>query len=197
MLTDAAEPLGTEVGHPGSGDGNRLRSTATLVGRHTSEAKEAPSAPRPHPSWSSGATSPGENEPAQPEHAAAAEDHRPAPSPHTVVVASGRRVSKAREQARAQEAALRAEYAAEIARLTRILRETRRAHAAELDRLRADHAAKLRRLVEAQWRTRDATRGAEEPPVSTAERIMSRSRVFSGAPRPFTREWLARILGRD
>src|ERR671917_373233 len=74
------------------------------------------------------------------------------PPPDTVVVASPGHAVALLEQARAREAALRTEAAAEVARLTRALRDQRKAHAAEIKRLRAEHAAGVRRLVEAHWR---------------------------------------------
>jgi len=48
-----------------------------------------------------------------------------------------------------REAALRAEHAAEVARLTVALRSMRAAHAAEIELLRAEHAAGLRQSVAA------------------------------------------------
>lgn len=68
------------------------------------------------------------------------------------------------ERARASEAALRAEAAAEVARLTRALREQKTAHMAEIGRLRAEHAAGVRRLVETYWRGCDAARNGTGRP---------------------------------
>jgi hypothetical protein len=83
-----------------------------------------------------------------------------APSPNMVVAANWRRTIEAEEQARAREAVVHAEHAAEIVRLTQALREARVAHQADIDRLREEHAAELRRLVEALWRAQDVARAA-------------------------------------
>src|SRR3954463_208302 len=60
-----------------------------------------------------------------------------APSPETVVVASGRRASEIGEEMRLRETLLRAEHDAEIAHLTDRLLHARKAHAAHIERLRA------------------------------------------------------------
>ena len=119
------------------------------------------------------------------------------PPPDTVVVASPGHAVALVERARAREAALRAETAAEVARLTRALREQRKAHAAEIERLRAEHAAGLRRLVETHWRALDAVRTAtEHPNGQEAEAVQGpRTRPAVG-PLPGTRGWLSRITGR-
>ena len=118
------------------------------------------------------------------------------PPPDTVVVASPGHAFALVEQARASEAALRAEAAAEVARLTRALRDQRKAHAAEIERLRAEHAAGVRRLVEAHWRGRDAARIRAECPSGPEGGAAPGPQAPSPArPRP-TREWLARLTGR-
>ena len=117
------------------------------------------------------------------------------PSPDTVVVASPGHAFALVEQARASEAALRAEAAAEVARLTRALRDQRMAHKAAIERLRADHAAGVRRLVEAHWRGRDAARNGAECPSSPEGSVAPGPQARTPArPRP-TREWLARLMG--
>ena len=65
-------------------------------------------------------------------------------------MASFRRATALEEQAKAREAALRAEHAAEVALLVDALRHQHETHAAEIEGLRAEHAVVLRRLVEAQ-----------------------------------------------
>ena len=119
-----------------------------------------------------------------------------APPPDTVVVASPGHAFALVEQARAREAALRAEHAAEVARLADALRDQKKAHAAEVERLRAGHAAALRRLVEAHWRVRDAARTGTErrcgPDETAAPGHEARSRVHL----PGARGWLARITWR-
>ena len=118
------------------------------------------------------------------------------PPPDTVVVASPGHAVALLEQARASEAALRAEHAAEVARLTRALRDQKEAHAAEIERLRAEHAAGVRRLVEAHWRGRDAARNGAECPSGPERSAAPGPQAPSPArPRP-TREWLARLTGR-
>ena len=118
------------------------------------------------------------------------------PPPDTVVVASPGHAVALVERVRASEAALRAEHAAEVARLTRALRDQKQAHAAEIARLRAEHAAGVRRLVEAHWRGRDAARHGAECPSFTEGSSAPGPRAPSPArPRP-TRGWLARITGR-
>jgi hypothetical protein len=120
------------------------------------------------------------------------------PPPDTVVLVSLRHAAPSEGQEGAREAMLRAErHAAEAARLAEALRDQRRAHAAEVERLRAEHAAALRRLVEAHWRARDAARtgterlasgpGEESGPGLQAP-FLARSRGRRG--------WLARIAGK-
>ena len=113
------------------------------------------------------------------------------PPPDTVVVASPGHAVALVQQARASEAALRAEHAAEVARLADALRQQAEAHAAEVERLRAEHAAESRRLVEAHWRARDAARtgglGEGSDPGPEAR---------SPARPPDALRWLARITRR-
>src|SRR5689334_19456814 len=59
----------------------------------------------------------------------------PAPPPETVLVIR-HRSADARDEAQVQEAVLRKEHAAEVARLTEALREAKLAHAGEIERLR-------------------------------------------------------------
>jgi hypothetical protein len=118
------------------------------------------------------------------------------PSPDTVIVASLRHAIALEKRAMHREAALHAEHAAEVARLTDELRDQEEAHAAEVERLRAEHAAELRRLVETRWRKRDATRPGPE------RRGVPEGKAVPGPPAPSairlpgTREWLARITAR-
>ena len=94
-----------------------------------------------------------------------------------------------------REAALRAEHAAEVARLTVALRSMRAAHAAEIERLRAEHAAGLRRSVEADRQTRDAARaGANGGGPGWRSALEAVARLLDLPPG--TRDWLARITGR-
>lgn len=102
--------------------------------------------------------------PARPGDAARVRARVSPPPPDTVVVASFGHAFALVERARASEAALRAEAAAEVARLTRALREQKTAHMAEIGRLRAEHAAGVRRLVETCWRGCDAARNGTGRP---------------------------------
>jgi hypothetical protein len=121
-----------------------------------------------------------------------------APPPDTAVAVSLRHAAPSEGQEGAREATLRAgRHAAEAALLAEALRDQRRAHAAEVERLRAEHAAALRRLAEAHWRARDAARtgterlargpGEESGPGLQAP-FLARSRDRRG--------WLARIAGK-
>jgi hypothetical protein len=111
--------------------------------------------------------------PVQAPHAAHSGDEAPhkddiaAPSPTTVVTANWRRTIEAEEQARAREAALSVEHAAEIARLTQALRDARRAHAADIAQHRIQHAMQVRQLVEALRRSQNpAKTPASERPAA-------------------------------
>lgn len=118
------------------------------------------------------------------------------PSPDTVVAASLRHGTELVKQARAREAAHHAEHAAEVARLTGMLREAKAAHAAEIERLRDEHAAKLRRLVEAYWRTRDAAQTGTECPNGQAAKVPQAPRLWAHVRLPGALRWLARITGK-
>jgi hypothetical protein len=125
-----------------------------------------------------------------------ARDPLAAPPPDTVVVASLRHASALEEQAKAREAALRAEHAAEMERLADALRHQRETHAAEIEGLRAEHAAVLRRIVEAQRQARDRARTGAGPRIGPGGREAG-AQARSPARRPVTRrEWLARLTGR-
>ena len=120
-----------------------------------------------------------------------------APSPNTVVVASLRHAAAPEEQAKAREAALRAEHAAEVARLADALRDQRETHAAEIERLRAEHTVVLRRVVEAQRRARDTAWTGAGPRTGPGGRSDAGPQARSAARRTVTRrEWLARLTGR-
>ena len=106
------------------------------------------------------------------------------PSPDAVVAVWLRHAAPPEERARAREAALRAEHAAEVAGLRAALRDMEGAHAAEIARLRAEHAAVLRRVVEAHRRGPDPAcpgEGAAPKPM---------------APSPARRRWIGRRLAR-
>ena len=119
-----------------------------------------------------------------------------APPPDTVVVASPGQAAALVEQARAREAALRAEAAAEVARLTRALRDQKKAHAAEIERLRAEHAAGLRRLVETHWRALNAGRAGTERPGGQQAEAVQGPQTRPSVRLSRTREWLSRITER-
>jgi hypothetical protein len=126
-----------------------------------------------------------------------------APSPDMIVVASRQQAIVLEEQARAQEAALHAEHAAEVARLHQALRDLRIAHAAEIERLHREHASELRRIVEAQRRRRDAVQAVvpcPNVPQGRAEPPAQQERTAPSPQLPYrpqvAREWLARIRRR-
>ncbi len=111
------------------------------------------------------------------------------PSPDAVVAVWLRHTAPPEERARAREAALRAEHAAEVAGLRAALRDMKGAHAAEIARLRAEHAAALRRVVEVHRRAPDAARAdAARPGEGAAPRPVARS--------PARRRWIGRGLAR-
>lgn len=142
------------------------------------------------------ATAPGEA-PIRADRHEAARDPPAPPSPDTVVTTSPRHTAAAEERARAREAALRVEHAAEVARLAAALRDQKQAHAAEIERLRAGHAAGLRRLVEAHWRALDAARTAAEPlSGGPGEGAAPESQTPYAVRPPGTRGRLARIMGK-
>ena len=187
-------PIGTR-----SADRTRARGAALPV-----EPSAQPTGPRagdgtagpPHRGGSGAAAWAPETAPFGPSRCGSARDPLAPPPPDTVVVASPRHAMALEERARVREAALRAEHAAEVARLTVALRSMRAAHAAEIELLRAEHAAGLRRSVEADRQTRDAARtGANygggpgwRSALEAVARLLDRP--------PGTRDWLARITGR-
>jgi hypothetical protein len=143
----------------GSSDGIGPREAPAQPESEIGMGSEETLPPGPRLRWLSTAAGDAEFEPPQRDHGRPGEEHRPAPPPDTVVAGSSRGAADG-EGPKAREAALREEHAAELARLTRVLRETKKAHAAEIERLRAGHAADLRRLVEALWHAQNAARAA-------------------------------------
>jgi hypothetical protein len=175
----------------GSSDGTRPREAPALPESEIGMGSEETLPPGPRLRWLSTAAGDAEFEPPQRDHGRPGEEHRPAPPPDTVVAGSSRGTADGEGPAKAREAALREEHAAELARLTRVLRETKKAHAAEIERLRAGHAADLRRLVEALWHAQNAARAAsaraDTEPASAA-------RPQPRAPFARLRTWLARVV---
>src|SRR5690349_9347046 len=119
-----------------------------------------------------------------------------APPPNMIVVASRQQAIALEEHVRACEAALRAEHAAEVARLQQALRDLRAAHAAEIERLHREHASELRRAVEAQWHRRSAVQAVVPCPDIAQERAAPPPQPERAAPsaqlpyRPHVaREW--------
>jgi hypothetical protein len=151
-----------------SADRSRARSAAPPV-----EPSAQPTGPRaghgttgpPHRGGSAAAAWAPETAPFGPSRCGSARNPLAPPPPDTVVVASPRHAIALEERARVREAALRAEHAAEVARLTVALRSMRAIHTAEIERLRAEHAAGLRRSVEAN-RQRETQRGRAQTAVA-------------------------------
>jgi hypothetical protein len=93
-----------------------------------------------------------------------------APPPDTVVAPRQQGIH-AHDQGLAAAVLKHDEQAAEVARLTQSLQDTKQMHAAEIERLRAEHAADLQRMVEALWQARDAARAASAPPEQAIETL--------------------------
>jgi hypothetical protein len=192
-LADVAEATAAASEPLGPGGSDRLRELVPLPGERTDPcSSNAPSGQRP-PCRSSAAAAPLEVGSVQAVSEDTAQNPLAPPSPDVVVATSRQCLVRSVQGAEAREAVLRAKQAAEIARLTDMLRDLKKVHATEIERLRTEHAADLRRLVEALWHAQDAARAALLHPSISMPKPASGPRPLPRAQVERTRGWLAWI----
>jgi hypothetical protein len=127
--------------------------------------------------------------PVQPNLQALTENRCMAPPPETVVVGSWRQAIDAEEQTQAREINLREEHAAEVVRLKHAIRDIKKVHAAEIERLRSEHGAELLRLIEALWHAQDVARDAVDGFGGRPKSAVLASKTRSWSDRMAAHEW--------